>query len=42
LEKLGFFEVIFEGMWVFGVKTGFGKLICRVWVKQAKKTFKNV
>jgi len=31
---------------VFGVKTGFGRLICRVWANQARKkrskTFENV
>jgi len=33
-------------MFVFGLKTGVGGLICRVWVKQARKkrskTFKNI
>jgi len=33
-------------MLVFGVKTGFGGLICRVWASQARKkrskTFENV
>ncbi len=33
-------------MWVFGVKTGFGRLNCRVWASQARKkrskTFENV
>jgi len=33
-------------MLVFGVKTGFGRLICRAWVNQARKkrskTFENI
>jgi hypothetical protein len=43
---MGFFGDFFGGMLVFEVKMGFGGLICRVWVNQARKkrskTFENV
>jgi hypothetical protein len=46
LKKIGvFFEFFFVGMLVLGVKIGVGRLICRVWVRWARKkrskTFEN-
>jgi len=41
-----FWGIFSGGCWFLGVKTGFGRLICRVWANQAgkkrSKTFKNV
>jgi len=42
----GFLRLFFGGMLVFGVKMGFGGLICRVWANQVRKkrskTFENI